>query len=256
MLNGIWSRVTVGCIIMFTHTQTHTLCSLPAVRSTSTGPYFLSHTGQAAVEWLYGPWLWGCEGAGGEEGWWWWKGGGGFLAACQAATWGSWSLTGWSQQETVGKGERGEKVHRSQILHGSLWSNLDFVLCTHKNNHRHWIHGRHKQGVLLVWQHAVTGPKMWNETYSHPVAGVIGPNATANDCWLLHHSTWDLLIVKTGLCCDLSSVSQRLRPITAGIGCSRPSPRPWVQGKAGIENGWVDLMEGAEPWLLSLLGAK
>lgn len=47
-----------------THTYSiHTLYSLPAVRSLSIGPCFLSHTGQAA-ELLYGPWEVGREGSG------------------------------------------------------------------------------------------------------------------------------------------------------------------------------------------------
>lgn len=47
-------RLTVVHNDMYMYTYTHTLCSFPAVRSMSIGPYFLSHTGQA-VEWLYGP---------------------------------------------------------------------------------------------------------------------------------------------------------------------------------------------------------
>lgn len=136
-------------------------------------------------------------------------------------------------EPTGDSGQRRKRWQSSLFLTSSqFFMQLGFDFYAHtKNNHTTWIQSRRKQGVWPVW-HVVTVPKMWNETYSHPVAGVIGPKVTPNDSCLLYYSPWGLLIVKTGLCCDLSKVPQCFHPMTVGIISSRPSPQTLGAGKS------------------------
>lgn len=139
---------------MYTY-STHTLYSLPAVRSMSIGPCFLSHTGQA-VEWLYGPR---------------WEGGGVWLIARKP-------------HEEVSKQFvepiRNRPGNSVITLRGnSLFTTLQCCVCDgfYPNTRiteqglmtdLNWMFARLGVSCLQDWK--------WSDTYSHPVAGVIGQN--------------------------------------------------------------------------------